>query len=101
LVIRQLTRFEIDVMAAVLKRGEAADSASIRDDTMTDATGRPSLSAIHVTLDRLERNCLVSWTPSDGAKDGFGRKDRRYSLTADGLDLLRRARQAPLGSALN
>ena len=93
--IQQLSNLELDVMAAVFKRPDGADSASILDAfAAAAATGRPSLSAICNTLDRLERKHLVSWTQSEGVSDGptdrLGRKDRRYVLTASGLDLLRR-----------
>jgi DNA-binding PadR family transcriptional regulator len=93
--IEQLSNLELDVMAAVLKHPEGADSASIRDAFEgAQAVGRPSLSAICNTLDRLDHKNLVSWTQDEGAADGFtdgvGRKDRRYTLTARGLDLFRR-----------
>jgi DNA-binding PadR family transcriptional regulator len=82
-------------MAAVFKRPDGADNASILDAfAAASDTGRPSLSAICNTLDRLERKYLVSWAQSegvsDGTTDGLSRKDRRYVLTASGLDLLRR-----------
>lgn len=93
--IQQLSNLELDVMAAVFKRPDGADNASILDAFATaSATGRPSLSAICNTLDRLERKHLVSLGQSEGVSDGpadrSGRKDRRYVLTASGLDLLRR-----------
>jgi len=95
--IQQLSNLELDVMAAVLQHPDGADSASIRDAFAgASATGRPSLSAICNTLDRLDHKNLVSWAQSEGAADGpadgAGRKDRRYALTASGLDLFRRLR---------
>jgi DNA-binding PadR family transcriptional regulator len=92
--IQQLSNLELDVMAAVFNRPDGAEIASILDAfAAASATGRPSLSAIYNTLDRLERKHLVSWAQtggvSDSPTDGLGRKNRRYALTASGQDLLR------------
>jgi DNA-binding PadR family transcriptional regulator len=90
--IQQLSNLELDVMAAVLQHPDGADSASIRDAFAgASATGRPSLSAICNTLDRLDHKNLVSWAQSEGGPaGGAGRKDRCYALTASGQDLFRR-----------
>jgi DNA-binding PadR family transcriptional regulator len=93
--IQQLSNFELDVMAAVLEHPDGAESASIRDAfAAASPTGRPSLSAICNTLDRLDHKnlvwCVPSEGPADGPTEGAGRKDRRYALTASGLDLFRR-----------
>lgn len=81
-------------MAAMLKHPDGADSASIRDAfAVASVTGRPSLTAIYITLDKLDRKNLVCWVRSESAADGptdGARKDRRYALTARGLDLFRR-----------
>ena len=83
--------FEQLVLMTILRLGDQAYGASVRDE-IADRTGRDvSLSAVYTTLDRLEtKGLLRSWTGEPMPQRG-GRRRKFYALRPAGLTALRQA----------
>ncbi|MEZ4421791.1 MAG: helix-turn-helix transcriptional regulator [Gemmatimonadota bacterium] len=91
-----LGEFEQLVLLAVLRLGGDAYGVRIGDEIETVAQRRPSSGALYTTLDRLEgKGLLVSAQEADTGGRA-GRPRRYYRLAPDGLEALRRSRQALL-----
>jgi DNA-binding PadR family transcriptional regulator len=78
LIFVSLNLLQLDIIAA-LSRG-ALDAKSIGQSVRAACIDHPSLSAIYVALNKLERDGFVTRT-----RDGPSRQDRAWGLTADGL----------------
>ena len=76
--------FEQLVLMTILRLGEHAYGATVRDE-ITDRVGRDvSLSAIYTTLDRLEDKKLLRSRMGDPTPQRGGRRKRYFALTAAG-----------------
>lgn len=87
-----LGEFEHLVLLGILRNGEQAYALPVRQ-TVEQVTERSiSRGALYRTLDRMETKGLVAWSlePPTEARGGHARK--RYVVTADGLQALRRTR---------
>ncbi len=80
--------FEQLVLMTILRLGDRAYGATIRDD-IADRTGRDvSLSAVYTTLERLEDKKLLRSRVGDPTPQRGGRRKRFFSLSAAGEQAL-------------
>ncbi len=81
-------------MLALLRLADGAYGARIRQELERVAARKLSISAIYVTLVRLEEQGLVESHYGPGPARG-GRSRRCFRVTDQGLEALRSSRQAP------
>jgi len=80
--------FEQVVLMTVLRLGDGAYGATIRNE-ISERTGRDvSLSAVHTTLERLEDKKLLRSRVGDPTPQRGGRRKRFFSLSAAGEQAL-------------
>ena len=83
--------FEQLVLLAVLRLGDGAYGAALRQEIHTRSGRDVSINAVYTTLDRLERKGLLkSWTGEPTPERG-GRRRKFYALRAAGETALRQA----------
>ena len=89
--------FEQLVLLALLRLGPEAYGATVRRE-IERRTGRQlSISAVYVTLERLEEKGLVrSWIGEPTAQRG-GRRRKHFQLLAPGIRVLKLAHEAYRG----
>jgi DNA-binding PadR family transcriptional regulator len=76
--------FEQLVLMTVLRLGDNAYGATVRDE-IADRVGRDvSQSAVHTTLERLEGKALVRSRVGEPTPQRGGRRKRYFALTAGG-----------------
>lgn len=81
--------FELLVMLAVLRLGDAAYAVPIVDE-ITEHTGRtPSRSAVYLTLKRMEEAGLVASAMGDPLPERGGKARRYVQVLPEGLRLVR------------
>jgi DNA-binding PadR family transcriptional regulator len=81
---RLLGGFEHLLLLAILRLGERAYGASIRQELLDNASKDVAVGAIYTCLDRLEQKGFVkSWMGEPTAERG-GRSKKFYRLTANG-----------------
>jgi PadR family transcriptional regulator, regulatory protein PadR len=86
--------FEQLVLLAVLRLGEDAYGAAIRQEIHARSGRDVSINAVYTTLDRLERKGLLrSWVGEPTPQRG-GRRKKFYALRPAGLASLRQAYRA-------
>lgn len=86
--------FEQLVLMGVLRLGETAYGAAIRQEIHARSGRDVSISAVYTTLDRLEGKGLVeSWIASPTAERG-GRRRKCYTARPAGVAALRQAYSA-------
>lgn len=81
------------ILLALLRLGDDAYGARIRRELKEVADRDLSISAIYVTLLRMEEQGLVTSTRGDSPARG-GRKRRCFAVTTEGKESLVRAREA-------
>jgi DNA-binding PadR family transcriptional regulator len=87
-----LGEFEQMVLLALMRLGEGAYGVTIRRE-IEERTGRSvTLGAIYPTLHRLEEKGFVSSYSGEPTATRGGRSKRHFRLEAEGLAVLRRAR---------
>lgn len=83
--------FEQLVLFGVLRLGDGAYGAAIRQEIHARSGRDVSISAVYTTLERLERKGLVeSWTAPPTAERG-GRRRKCYTVRPAGVAALRQA----------
>jgi DNA-binding PadR family transcriptional regulator len=90
-----LGEFEQMLLLAILQAGDNAYGVEVRRE-LEGATGRTvSRGAFYTTLDRLEAKGYLRWTskPVDSGWRG-GMPQRHFEVTDEGLEQLRRSREA-------
>ena len=86
--------FEQLVLLGVLRLGEDAYGAAIRQEIHARSRRDVSINAVYTTLDRLEgKGLLKSWVGEPTAQRG-GRRRKFYALEPAGTAALRQAYQA-------
>jgi DNA-binding PadR family transcriptional regulator len=86
--------FEQLVLLGVLRLGEEAYGAAIRQEIHAKSGRDVSINAVYTTLDRLERKGLLrSWTGEPTAVRG-GRRRKFYGLRPAGVTALRQSYRA-------
>jgi DNA-binding PadR family transcriptional regulator len=89
-----LGEFELLVLLAAVRLGDAAHPVSIVDEINARAGRTVQRAAVYVTLQRLEDKGLVtSWLGNPVAERG-GKARRHVRLTRAGRDAVREAREA-------
>ena len=87
-----LGEFEQMVLLAILQKGLDANGYGVRKALELDANRKVSKSAFYTTLDRMEEKGYLTWEvrePTDGRSK---LPQRHFTVTAAGLDELRRSR---------
>lgn len=91
---KYLGEFEQALLLAVLRVGEGAYGASIRQE-LEACTGRKvSHGAAYVTLDRLEGKGLLASELGESTAGRGGRRKRLFRVTDAGIEALRASRGA-------
>jgi DNA-binding PadR family transcriptional regulator len=86
--------FEQLVLMGVLRLGDDAYGAAIRQEIHAKSGRDVSINAVYTTLDRLEsKGLLRSWTGEPTAQRG-GRRRKFYALERAGITALRHAYRA-------
>jgi DNA-binding PadR family transcriptional regulator len=89
-----LSEFELYVLLAIVRRGDDAPGAEVRQE-IEEASGRsPSIGAVHTTLGRLEEKGLVKYRVLDPEPVRGGRARKAYALTPAGRRAMERSASA-------
>lgn len=89
-----LGEFEHLVVLALLRLGDSAYGVSIRKEIQSRSGRRAILGAVYAALSRLERKGWVTSTVSEPEPRPGGRRKKFFALTPEGLEALRRSREA-------
>lgn len=87
-----LTDLEQLLLLAVLRVGEGAYAAALREDLAEEADRPVSLGTIYVTMMRLEENGLVTSDMGQPTPERGGKAKRLYRVTESGRAALERTR---------
>jgi DNA-binding PadR family transcriptional regulator len=88
--------FELLVLLALIRLGEDAYGVPI-SEAIEDSSGRDvALGSVYLTLERLERNGLVSSRLGEPTAERGGRAKTYFRITAKGLREVRQARRTLL-----
>ncbi|MBM3821013.1 MAG: PadR family transcriptional regulator [Acidimicrobiia bacterium] len=89
-----LTDFELMILLAVLRVGDAAYGVPIARE-IEETGGRPVLlGAVYAALDRLERRRLVSSRVGEATAERGGRAKRYFAVTARGVRAVKETQRA-------
>lgn len=88
--------FEQMILLAALRLGDEAYGARLMEELEATVSRRVSRGSVYVTLDRLEEKGWIESELSEPRAERGGRPRRVVRLTPEGLDQLRRSRQALL-----
>jgi DNA-binding PadR family transcriptional regulator len=91
-----LGEFEHIVLLAVLRLGDQAYGVSIRKEIRTCTGREPAPGALYTTMDRLEEKGLLVSTMGDPTPERGGRAKRYFSVSAQGVKAVNRARRCYL-----
>lgn len=87
--VKSLGEFEIMVLAALMRLGDEAYGAKIRQE-IEERTGRTTtVGAIYTTLSRLEEKGIVSSKLGPSTPERGGRPKRFFRITAHGIRAFR------------
>lgn len=89
----KLGEFELLVVLAVLRQGEAAFANDVRRDLEEHARRSVTRGALYRTLDRLKGKGLIDWEMEPGAPpERGGHPKRRLKVTQQGIETVRESR---------
>jgi PadR family transcriptional regulator, regulatory protein PadR len=91
-----LGEFEELVLIMVAALQEDAYGAAISDEIETKLSREVNLSAVHVTLYRLEDKGYIKSKMGGGTNERGGRRKRIYTITSAGMAMLRAMKEARL-----
>lgn len=86
--------FEQLVLLAILQLGADAYAARVRERIEGGADRRVTRGALYATLDRLTAKGLVEWDVEESTPERGGIPRRRFAVTAEGVDAMRRSYSA-------
>jgi len=89
-----LGEFEQLILLAILRLGDNAYGVTIRAELMERARRAVAPGALYTTLERLETKGLLTSRMGDPTPQRGGRAKRYVTVTAAGIDALRRALRA-------
>ncbi len=92
-----LGEFEELILTMVAALQEDAYGAAIAEEIETRMKRDVNLSAVHVTLYRLEDKGYINSKLGGATKERGGRRKRIYSVTSAGIAMLRNMKQARMG----
>lgn len=89
--------FELLVLLALIRLGDAAYGVPIAD-AIEESSGREvAIGSVYITLDRLEAKGLVSSRLGEPTAERGGRAKTYFRITAKGLREVRQARRTLIG----
>ena len=91
---RLLTDFELMILLATLRVGDAAYGVEIAREIERTGGRRVLLGAAYAALDRLEQGGLVSSAIGASTPERGGRAKRFFRVTPRGLDAVKQTRNA-------
>jgi PadR family transcriptional regulator PadR len=91
---KYLGEFEQVVLLALLRLGENAYGAPIRQLLHDQINRDVAIGALYSTLERLENKALVSSTLGESTAERGGRAKRYFAVTAKGQTALKRTKEA-------
>lgn len=89
-----LGEFEELILTMVAALQEEAYGASIADEIESRLKREVNLSAVHVTLYRLEDKGYIKSNLGGGTKERGGRRKRIYTVTSAGMAMLKAMKEA-------
>ena len=89
-----LGEFEHLVLLAILQLGRDAHAARVREHIEAEAARKVTRGALYATLERLTAKDLLTWETEDGMPARGGIPRRRFLLTDEGLEAVRRSHAA-------
>ncbi len=89
-----LGEFEELVLTLVAALQEDAYGAAITDEIETRLKREVNLSAVHVTLYRLEDKGYIKSSLGGGTKERGGRRKRIYTISSAGMAILRAMKES-------
>ena len=89
-----LTDFELMILLATLRTGEAAYGVTIAREIEQTGGRRAILGAVYAALDRLERNGLISSTVGEPTPERGGRAKRFFTVTTQGMRAVKETQRA-------
>ena len=89
-----LGEFEELILTMVAALQEDAYGAAIAEEIETRIKRDVNLSAVHVTLYRLEDKGLIKSSMGGGTKERGGRRKRIFTITSAGMAMLRAMKEA-------
>lgn len=89
-----LGEFEQVVLLALLRLGEGAYGAAIRQLLHDQISRDVAIGALYSTLERLEKKGMVNSRLGEATAERGGRAKRYFKVTASGQTALKRARNA-------
>jgi PadR family transcriptional regulator PadR len=89
-----LGEFEQVVLLAILRLGEEAYGASVREEIRTRTGRHPSPGALYTTVDRLEDKGFLRSRFGDPTPRRGGRAKRFFTVTASGITAVVRSQRA-------
>ena len=89
--------FEQLVLLAILARGNACSAIALAEELEERAGRSVSRGALYGTIDRLKEKGLLDWAIDEGDIARSGHPRRHFTLTPEGVDVLRE-KQAELRS---
>lgn len=89
-----LTDLEFLVLLAVLRAGDDAYGAAIQEQLLEGAGRTVALGSLYNTLMRMEERGEVASALGDPSPTRGGKAKRLYAVTPEGVEALRRTREA-------
>jgi DNA-binding PadR family transcriptional regulator len=89
-----LTDFELMILLATLRVGDAAYGVPIAAEIERTGGRRVVVAAVYAALDRLERNGLVSSTIGEPTPERGGRAKRFFQVTPRGVKAVKETQRA-------
>ena len=89
-----LTDFELMILLAVLRLGDAAYGVPIAEEIEHTGGRRVVVAAVYAALDRLERHGLVSSELGDPTPERGGRAKRFFRVTSRGVRAVKETQRA-------
>ena len=88
----RLSDVEQQALLAVWRLGDEAYGANIRDELARHTGRRLSISAVYVTLVRLEKRAMVSSHVAEPTAERGGKGKRHFRIAPTGVESLKQAR---------
>lgn len=89
-----LTDFELMILLAALRIGDAAYGVPIAAEIERTGGRRVVVAAVYTALDRLERNGLVTSTIGEPTPERGGRAKRFFRVTTQGMRAVKETQRA-------
>ena len=89
-----LGEFEQMILLAILRLGDDAYGARLMEELRSTVGRRASRGSVYVTLDRIEEKGWIESALSEPRAERGGRPRRVVHITPNGMEQLRRSREA-------